>query len=94
MLVINDERFIERAEIIREKALTAVSFQGEIDKYSWVDIGSSFLPRYYRCFPVRAMENIEKFKQEERRFDRYQNELKDLSGKAFSTYLLFRIMRQ
>lgn len=45
MLVINDDRFIERAEIIREKGTNRQAFfRGEIDKYGWVDIGSSFLP--------------------------------------------------
>jgi dTDP-4-amino-4,6-dideoxygalactose transaminase len=44
-LLINDERFIERAEIIREKGTNRRKFlRGEIDKYSWVDIGSSYLP--------------------------------------------------
>jgi dTDP-4-amino-4,6-dideoxygalactose transaminase len=44
-LVINDERYIERAEILREKGTNRSRFyRGEIDKYSWVDIGSSFLP--------------------------------------------------
>lgn len=45
MLVINDERFVKRAEIIREKGTNrSAFFRGEIDKYGWVDIGSSFLP--------------------------------------------------
>ncbi|NCB57175.1 MAG: dTDP-4-amino-4,6-dideoxygalactose transaminase [Gammaproteobacteria bacterium] len=45
MLVINDERYIPRAEIIREKGTNRSSFfRGEVDKYGWVDIGSSFLP--------------------------------------------------
>jgi dTDP-4-amino-4,6-dideoxygalactose transaminase len=45
MLVINDERFIKRAEIIWEKGTNrSAFFRGEVDKYSWVDIGSSFLP--------------------------------------------------
>jgi dTDP-4-amino-4,6-dideoxygalactose transaminase len=45
MLVINDERFIKRAEIIREKGTNRNAFfRGEVDKYGWVDIGSSFLP--------------------------------------------------
>lgn len=45
MLAINDEKFIERAEIIREKGTNRSQFfRGEIDKYNWVDIGSSFLP--------------------------------------------------
>ncbi len=45
MLAINDDRFIKRAEIIREKGTNRSQFfRGEIDKYNWVDIGSSFLP--------------------------------------------------
>lgn len=45
MLIINDERFLERAEIIWEKGTNRTAFfRGEIDKYGWVDIGSSFLP--------------------------------------------------
>lgn len=44
-LVINNEKYLERAEIIREKGTNRSKFyRGEIDKYSWVDIGSSFLP--------------------------------------------------
>jgi dTDP-4-amino-4,6-dideoxygalactose transaminase len=45
MLVINDKRFEGRAEIIREKGTNrSAFFRGEVDKYGWVDIGSSFLP--------------------------------------------------
>lgn len=45
LLVINDEQFIKRAEIIWEKGTNrAEFFRGEVNKYSWVDIGSSFLP--------------------------------------------------
>jgi len=45
MLAINDERFIHRAEIIWEKGTNrAEFFRGEVNKYGWVDIGSSFLP--------------------------------------------------
>lgn len=44
-LVINNEKYLERAEIIREKGTNrARFFRGEVDKYTWVDIGSSFLP--------------------------------------------------
>ena len=44
-LLINDERFAERAEIIREKGTNRSQFyRGLVDKYSWVDIGSSYLP--------------------------------------------------
>ena len=45
LLGINDERFVERAEIIWEKGTNrAQFFRGEINKYGWVDTGSSFLP--------------------------------------------------
>ncbi|PSJ40074.1 dTDP-4-amino-4,6-dideoxygalactose transaminase [Zobellella taiwanensis] len=45
LLIINDSRFKERAEIIREKGTNRSQFfRGMVDKYSWVDIGSSFLP--------------------------------------------------
>lgn len=44
-LLVNDERLIARAEIIREKGTNRKQFfQGQVDKYTWVDIGSSYLP--------------------------------------------------
>ena len=44
-LLINDEEFAQRAEIIREKGTNRSQFfRGEVDKYTWVDVGSSFLP--------------------------------------------------
>lgn len=44
-LLINDPRFVERAEIIREKGTNRSQFfRGQVDKYTWVDIGSSYLP--------------------------------------------------
>jgi len=45
LLIINDDRFIQRAEIIREKGTNrSLFFRGQVDKYTWVDLGSSFLP--------------------------------------------------
>jgi dTDP-4-amino-4,6-dideoxygalactose transaminase len=45
MLAVNDRAFAERAEIIWEKGTNRSAFyRGEVDKYGWVDIGSSFLP--------------------------------------------------
>jgi dTDP-4-amino-4,6-dideoxygalactose transaminase len=45
LILLNDEKFIERAEIIREKGTNRSKFfRGMIDKYSWVDVGSSYLP--------------------------------------------------
>ena len=44
-LLINDQHYVERAEIIREKGTNRSRFfRGEVDKYTWVDIGSSYLP--------------------------------------------------
>jgi dTDP-4-amino-4,6-dideoxygalactose transaminase len=44
-LLINDSKYIERAEILREKGTNRSRFfRGQVDKYSWVDVGSSFLP--------------------------------------------------
>lgn len=44
-LVLNDDRFLERAEIIREKGTDRSRFfRGQVDKYRWMDLGSSFLP--------------------------------------------------
>ena len=44
LLIINDENFVQRAEIIREKGTNrSLFFRGMVDKYSWVDIGSSYL---------------------------------------------------
>jgi dTDP-4-amino-4,6-dideoxygalactose transaminase len=44
-LLINDERFAQRAEIIREKGTNrSAFFRGQVDKYTWVDVGSSYLP--------------------------------------------------
>lgn len=45
LLIINDEQFVVRAEIIREKGTNrSLFFRGMIDKYTWVDVGSSYLP--------------------------------------------------
>lgn len=61
MLVINDETFATRAEIIREKGTNrAAFFRGEIDKYGWVDIGSSFLPSdIMAAFLFAQLEHLE-----------------------------------
>ncbi len=45
LLIINDDKFVKRAEIIREKGTNRSQFfRGMVDKYSWVDLGSSYLP--------------------------------------------------
>jgi dTDP-4-amino-4,6-dideoxygalactose transaminase len=61
MLVINDKQFEDRAEIIWEKGTNrSAFFRGEIDKYGWVDIGSSFLPsEITAAFLFAQLENLE-----------------------------------
>lgn len=60
MLVINDDRFVERSEIIWEKGTNrSAFFRGETDKYSWVDVGSSFLPsEVIAAFLYAQLENL------------------------------------
>jgi len=61
LLAINDERFIKRAEIIWEKGTNRVEFfRGEVNKYGWVDIGSSFLPsEIIAAYLWAQLENLE-----------------------------------
>ena len=61
LLVVNDERFVRRAEIIWEKGTNrAEFFRGEVNKYGWVDMGSSFLPSEVNAaFLWAQVENID-----------------------------------
>lgn len=61
LLAINDERFVERAEIIWEKGTNRSQFfRGEVNKYGWVDTGSSFLPsEIISAFLWAQLENLE-----------------------------------
>ena len=82
MLVINEPKFIERAEIIREKGTDRSKFfRGEIDKYGWVDIGSSYLPSdMLAAFLYAQLEHLETIQQ--RRiaiWNRYAEALKPLA---------------
>lgn len=81
MLVINDDQFIKRAEIIREKGTNrSAFFRGEIDKYGWVDIGSSFLPSEiiaaFLFAQLECLENIQ-FKRKNT-WNQYYTNLKPL----------------
>jgi dTDP-4-amino-4,6-dideoxygalactose transaminase len=71
MLVINDDQFIDRAEIIREKGTNRSKFyRGEVDKYGWIDIGSSFLPSdIIAAFLFAQLENLDKIQK--RRVDNW-----------------------
>ena len=65
MIVINDEAMIERAEIIREKGTDRSKFfRGEVDKYSWIDVGSSFLPsEITAAFLFAQLENVDEIQK-------------------------------
>jgi dTDP-4-amino-4,6-dideoxygalactose transaminase len=82
MLVVNDERFVTRAEIIWEKGTNRSEFfRGEVNKYGWKDIGSSFLPsELVSAFLYAQLERIE-FIQEKRKaiWNRYQRNLAPLA---------------
>lgn len=80
MLAINDDRFIERAEIIWEKGTNrSAFFRGEVDKYGWVDVGSSFLPsETIAAFLWAQLENLEQIQQRRKEiWQQYHQELKD-----------------
>jgi len=84
-LLVNDETFLKRAEIIREKGTDrARFFRGEVDKYSWVDIGSSYLPSDIICaFLYAQMEQAEQIIARRRNmFNLYYSLLRPLEEKG------------
>jgi dTDP-4-amino-4,6-dideoxygalactose transaminase len=86
LLAINDEQFIERAEIIWEKGTNrSAFFRGEIEKYEWVDIGSSFLPsEIVSAFLWAQLENIDKIQATRKKiWNSYYTGLKILENKEF-----------
>jgi dTDP-4-amino-4,6-dideoxygalactose transaminase len=86
MLVINDEQFVKRAEIIWEKGTNRSAFwRGEVDKYNWVDIGSSFLPsEIIAAYLFAQLENLEDIQQKRTAiWEKYWQNLKPLAEKGF-----------
>lgn len=84
MLAINDDRFVNRAEIIWEKGTNrAEFFRGEVNKYGWVDTGSSFLPsELIAAFLWAQLENLDLIQQ--RRCDIWNQYYKGLNDWAKS----------
>lgn len=85
-LVIQDEELAARAEIIREKGTDrARFFRGEVDKYTWVDIGSSFLPsELVAAFLFAQLEGADRIMETRHRiFDTYRKGLEDLEQKSW-----------
>jgi dTDP-4-amino-4,6-dideoxygalactose transaminase len=78
MIVINNDAYIRRAEIIWEKGTNrAEFFRGEVNKYGWMDIGSSFLPsEITAAFLWAQLENLDKIQTKRRRiWDYYYKNL-------------------
>lgn len=80
-IVVNNEELIEKAEIIREKGTNRKKFfRGEIDKYTWVDIGSSYLPSEINAAVLwNQLEHIDEIQEKRKKnFDLYYDGLKNL----------------
>jgi dTDP-4-amino-4,6-dideoxygalactose transaminase len=85
MIAVNESRFIERAEIIWEKGTNRAAFyRGEVDKYGWVDIGSSFLPSDAIAAILFTQLKMKKKIQSGRvlAWNRYYRDLKPLEEKG------------
>lgn len=83
--VTNNPDFAERAEIIREKGTNRSKFyRGQVDKYTWVDIGSSYLPSDIICAYLSSMLNISDEIQHKRLklWNKYYNALEDFEKKG------------
>ncbi len=86
MLAINDERFIHRAEIIWEKGTNrAEFFRGEVNKYGWVDTGSSFLPsEVIAAFLWAQIENLDDIQNRRKQlWQMYYEGLKPYANKGY-----------
>lgn len=88
LLVVNDERFVRRAEIIWEKGTNrAEFFRGEVNKYGWVDMGSSFLPSEVNAaFLWAQLENIDDIQSKRKAlWDKYYDRLAPIAAKGAFT---------
>lgn len=85
LLAINDERFIRRSEIIWEKGTNRSEFfRGEVNKYGWVDTGSSFLPsEIISAFLYAQLENLDMIQNRRKAiWKQYYDGLKELCDKG------------
>jgi dTDP-4-amino-4,6-dideoxygalactose transaminase len=85
-LLINDEKLADRAEIIREKGTNRSQFfRGQVDKYTWVDVGSSYLPSEFNAAVLLAQLETAKDITAERRktWQLYYEGFADLEAKGF-----------
>jgi len=80
MLIVNDEQYVERAEIIREKGTDRNRFfRGEVDKYTWADVGSNYLLSDIAAAYLYAQLEMREHIQAQRRqiFERYADSLRE-----------------
>lgn len=85
-LLINDTAFAKRAEIIWEKGTNrSAFFKGEVDKYNWIDVGSSFLPsEITAAFLFAQLESIDKIQMRRKLlWETYQRALSPLADRGF-----------
>ncbi len=85
LLVINDEKLIERAEILWEKGTNRVAFsRGEVDEYCWKDLGSSYLASdLTAAFLYAQLENLDKIQNKRRAvWNAYHEQLSELQEKG------------
>lgn len=85
-IIINNEQYVERAEIIREKGTNRSKFiRGQVDKYTWVDIGSSYLiSDILAAMLLSQLENMELITNKRKKiFETYMELLKPLGEKGF-----------
>ena len=90
LLVVNDKQFLNRAEVIWEKGTNRASFyRGEINKYGWVDTGSSFLPsEIVAAFLLAQLESLDRIQNKRKKiWDRYYKNLEPYSDKFGLPYI-------
>lgn len=90
MITINDEKYILRAEIIREKGTNrSAFFRGEIDKYGWVDVGSSYLPSDINAaFLFAQIEKIDEIQNKRKQiWNLYYDILSSISSKVILPFI-------
>lgn len=86
LLIINDENFVQRAEIIREKGTNrSLFFRGMVDKYSWVDLGSSYLMNdMSAAYLWGNLEKADEINQNRlNSWQKYYDGLKELENRGF-----------
>ena len=89
LLIINDEKFVNRAEIIREKGTNrSLFFRGMVDKYSWVDMGSSYLMNdVSAAYLWGQLEKVDEINKDRlKNWKLYKDELSELEEKNLISF--------